>query len=181
MTISDGNTSSTNCALGREVVSYRRQPATSSEKKLGGISMNKLIAAVVSTLALASGCAGPAAPTNGNAQTVATTEKATSSAHERAVVKLTNAAAAKLKEFLAAEPTKHIRLSVKSGGTTGFMYDMQIDQTINDTDLIDRSHGFTLVVDPRSSLFLEGATLDWQTQSDGQAGFKFENPNAVSQ
>lgn len=147
--------------------------------------MNKQLATVVSMLTLASGCAEPTKPPNGHATTVAapsiTASNTTPAVRERAVVNLTDSATAKFKEFLAAEPTKHIRLSVKNDGPTGFMYDLQIDESITDSDFVDRSHGFTLVVDPKSSLYLEGVTIDWQTQSDGQAGFKFENPNAVQQ
>jgi iron-sulfur cluster assembly accessory protein len=145
--------------------------------------MYKQLAAVVSMLALASGCAEPTPPSNGDPATIAapsiTAPNTIPAVRERAVVNLTDSAAAKFKEFLAAEPTKHIRLSVKNEGPTGFMYDLQIDESINDSDFVDRSHGFALVVDPKSSLYLKGATIDWQTQPDGQAGFKFDNPNAV--
>ena len=98
---------------------------------------------------------------------------------ERSVVKLTGSATAKFKEFLVAEPSKHIRLSVKYEGPTGFMYDLQIDDSINASDLVDKSHGFTLVVDRESAIYLDGTTIDWQFQSDGQAGFKFDNPRAM--
>jgi iron-sulfur cluster insertion protein len=100
-------------------------------------------------------------------------------ARQRSVVKLTDAAVSKFTDFLAAEPKKHIRLSVKYEGPTGFRYDLQLDDAIRETDLIDRSNGFLLVVDPTSSLFLDGATIDWQTLPDGTAGFKFDNPNAI--
>jgi Fe-S cluster assembly iron-binding protein IscA len=61
------------------------------------------------------------------------------------------------------------------------MYDLQVDDTMNDSDFVDDSNGFRLVVDPKSSIYLEGATIDWQTQADGTTGFKFHNPNAVEQ
>jgi iron-sulfur cluster insertion protein len=137
----------------------------------------------VLALALASGCAEPNASPDGvhaTPDTSPTETEATSPAvRKRAVVKLTDSAIAKFKEFLGAEPTKHIRLSVKNEGPTGFMYDLKSDDSINDSDFVDRSHGFLLVVDPKSSIYLDGATIDWHTQADGQAGFKFDNPNAV--
>jgi iron-sulfur cluster assembly accessory protein len=100
---------------------------------------------------------------------------------ERSVVILTDAAVEKFTEFLNEEPGKHIRLSVTNEGPTGFIYDLKIDDSINATDFVDRSHGLTLVVDPKSALYLEGATIDWQTRMDGTAGFKFDNPNAAQQ
>lgn len=147
--------------------------------------MYKQLAVIISTLAIASGCTEPPDPSHGDPTTVDTpfisTESTKPTVRERQVVNLTETATAKFKEFLAAEPTKHIRLSVKHAGPTGFMYDLQIDHSINDYDFVDRSHGFTLVVDSKSSIYLDGATIDWQTQPDGQAGFKFDNPNAVEQ
>jgi iron-sulfur cluster assembly protein len=97
------------------------------------------------------------------------------------VVNVTPAAVIRLKEALAAEPSKHVRVSVKQGGSTGFMYDLQIDDSIDEEDFVDTSNGFTLVIDQTSSFFLEGATIDWQTQPDGRSGFKFDNPNALEE
>jgi iron-sulfur cluster assembly protein len=149
------------------------------------VPMNSRSAVGLFLLFLASGCAEsptPPVPTRN-----ADSEKATNppgqqaAVRERSVVKLTEAAVSKLKEFLVAEPTKHIRLSVKGEGSTGFRYDLRIDDWFDPSDFVDKSHGFTLVVDPKSAIYLEGATIDWQTSPDGQAGFKFDNPNAVEQ
>jgi iron-sulfur cluster assembly accessory protein len=134
-------------------------------------------------LFLATGCADSTAPIDAPStpdnRTSNSAPDETSEGRQHAVVQLTDAAVAKFKEFLAAEPTKHIRLSVKQEGPTGYMYDLQLDDSIDEADFVDNSHGFTIVVDPKSSIFLEGATIDWLTQPDGQAGFKFDNPNAV--
>jgi iron-sulfur cluster assembly accessory protein len=98
----------------------------------------------------------------------------------RKVVALTDAAVAKFKTALEGHKANYIRLSVKNAEPTGFMYDLKFDETpLSDHDLVDSSHGFQLVVDARSSLFLEGATIGWEIQADGKAGFKFDNPNAV--
>lgn len=136
-------------------------------------------------LFFATGCADSTVPQDAARTTDGRASKDKADAQhairERPVVKLTDAAVSKFKEVLAAEPTKHIRLSIKNEGPTGFMYDLQIDDTIHESDFVDQSQGITLVVDARSSIFLEGATIDWQIQPDGQAGFKFENPNAVEQ
>ncbi|MCS7468294.1 iron-sulfur cluster assembly accessory protein [Stieleria sp. ICT_E10.1] len=95
---------------------------------------------------------------------------------------MTDAAVAKFVAFLNDAPNDHIRLSVKQEGPTGFMYDLQIESPPwTDDDLVDRSNGFTIVVSPRDSIYLDGATIDWETRPDGTEGFKFNNPNAIEQ
>jgi len=131
------------------------------------------------------GCADSATNSGaaGDMEDVASTNEAVeaSDAREHSVVQLTDAAVAKFKEVLAKEPAKHIRLSVKKDSPAVFRYDLQLDDSVRDADWIDRSNGFLLVVDPTSSIFLERATIDWQTPPDGTAGFKFNNPNAVEE
>lgn len=96
------------------------------------------------------------------------------------LVTLTDSAAAKFQGFLADFPGDHIRLSIKRDGPTGFTYDLQVESPPwGNDDIVDRSHGFVLVVAPQDSLYLDGATIDWETRADGTAGFKFHNPNAV--
>jgi iron-sulfur cluster insertion protein len=98
------------------------------------------------------------------------------------VVSVTDAASEKMKSFLNGDQKAYIRLSVKHDGPTGFMYDLKIDDAApNATDLLDDTNGFLLVTDTKSSLYLDGATIDWETRPDGSAGFKFDNPNAIQQ
>lgn len=134
-------------------------------------------------MVLAAGCAESTSTSNAvrtaNETSSANTTVAPAGIRERSIVELTDAAVEKFTEFLSGEPGKHIRLSVKNEGPTGFMHDLQIDGSLNDGDYVDRSHGFALVVDPKSSIYLDGTTIDWQTRSDGSAGFQFNNPNAV--
>jgi len=141
------------------------------------------VISIVSMIGIAAGCTEspspssqapvPAIGASGAANGMA------AAALDRAVVKLTDSAIEQFRTVVASDPTKHVRLSVKREGPTGYMYDLQIDDSIADSDFVDRSHGFTLVVDAKSALFLEGATIDWQVESDGRAGFKFSNPNAI--
>ena len=46
------------------------------------------------------------------------------------------------------------------------------------TDSKYNMHGIDLVVDKKSSLYLDGATVDWYEGLD-RRGFTFDNPNAV--
>jgi iron-sulfur cluster assembly accessory protein len=142
--------------------------------------MSSLQAISLISLAIALGCSKSGSPDVAPADEVKPpTNSSMSEPGQRSIVKLTEAAASKLKEFLAAESAKHVRLSVKNDGPTGFRYSLKIDDAVDESDFVDTTHGFTLAVDRASSLLLEGTTIDWQTQPDGQAGFKFDNPNAV--
>src|SRR6185437_6311637 len=106
-----------------------------------------------------------------------TAEKKSPAATEkkRAVVRLTARALAKIREEQEGKP--FLRVAVVSGGSTGFMYDMKFDDQINvASDYLDELEEITVVVDKRSALFLEGATIDWQITADGAEGFYFDNP-----
>ncbi len=97
------------------------------------------------------------------------------------VVTLTDKAQAMAKKFLAEEeqPTdKVLRIGVKSGGCSGFSYEVSIDVKKSD-DVVQGYEGFDAVVDPISKQFLKGAVIDYVDEI-GHAGFKFENPNAKS-
>ena len=108
--------------------------------------------------------------------------KAPRSDRKSKVVSVTEAACGKMKSFLKGNQNSYIRLSVKNDGPTGFMYDLKIDDAKpNDSDLVDESNRFMLVTDAKSSLYLDGTTIDWETRDDGSAGFKFNNPNAIEQ
>ncbi len=143
-----------------------------------------LCTSVTLAFVLCIGCSDSAdvsnAPTDANSAGPTTQES--DGASNESVVNLTEAAVAKFVAFLKDAPSDHIRLSVKRDGPTGFMYDLQIESPPwSDDDLVDQSHGFTMVVSPRDSTYLDGATIDWETRTDGTEGFKFHNPNAIEQ
>jgi Fe-S cluster assembly iron-binding protein IscA len=60
------------------------------------------------------------------------------------------------------------------------MYDLKIDDVKpTESDIVDDSNGFLLITDTKSSLYLDGATIDWETRPDGSSGIKFNNPKAI--
>ncbi len=72
-----------------------------------------------------------------------------------------------------------LRIGVAGGGCSGFSYTMGFDKSFDAAaDSKYTLHGVDVVVDKKSSLYLDGATIDW---FDGleKRGFTFENPNAV--
>ncbi len=70
-----------------------------------------------------------------------------------------------------------IRVGVMGGGCAGFQYSMDFEQTARDGDVTFEQDGVKLYVDPMSSMYLQGVTIDYVVGLQG-AGFKFNNPNA---
>ncbi len=70
-----------------------------------------------------------------------------------------------------------IRVGVVGGGCSGFQYSMDFENTQKDGDSVYEQEGVKLYVDPMSSMYLQGVTVDYIQGLQG-AGFKFNNPNA---
>lgn len=98
-----------------------------------------------------------------------------------AVLHLTEAAAARARELLAAagRPVAGIRVGVKKGGCAGMEYRLGLAETIEDGDEVIEDQGVTLLVSPADLLFLLGTRLDFETDRL-KASFTFHNPNQVS-
>jgi iron-sulfur cluster insertion protein len=96
------------------------------------------------------------------------------------VITLTDTAAVKVKELLAAEGAEELalRVAVRPGGCSGFSYEMFFDGDVAADDQAAEFQGVKVVVDPSSAQLLMGATLDYK---DGlqNAGFSIDNPNAT--
>ena len=71
----------------------------------------------------------------------------------------------------------NLRVSVKGGGCSGLMYDLDFDESKVDTDETFEDKGITILVDKKSLLYLLGTTLDFSDGLNG-TGFQFINPNA---
>ncbi|MDQ1533510.1 MAG: iron-sulfur cluster insertion protein [Actinomycetota bacterium] len=96
------------------------------------------------------------------------------------MIALTDAASTKVKELLDAEgnPQMFLRVAVRPGGCSGMSYEMFFDSDIA-TDDIETEYGpVKVVVDPASSQYLTGATLDFKDGLQG-AGFSINNPNTT--
>src|ERR1044071_1776900 len=72
----------------------------------------------------------------------------------------------------------NIRVSVKGGGCSGLMYDLEFDDQINAADQVFEDKGVKILVDKKSLLYLLGTTLDFTDGLNGK-GFQFINPNAT--
>lgn len=93
----------------------------------------------------------------------------------------TDAAALKVKELLAEEdnPEQVLRVFVTGGGCSGFKYGFNFDEKPAEDDTCVANSGVTLVVDPMSLQYLEGAEIDYKETAEG-AQFVIRNPNASS-
>jgi iron-sulfur cluster assembly accessory protein len=94
-------------------------------------------------------------------------------------VKLTPKAIEMVKDAMQREGLNDygIRIGVMGGGCAGFQYSMDFDKDARDGDMSFEQEGVRLFVDPMSSMYLQGVTIDYVVGLQG-AGFKFNNPNA---
>jgi iron-sulfur cluster assembly protein len=74
-------------------------------------------------------------------------------------------------------PDAMIRIGVRGGGCTGFTYVFEWAEKVRPTDQVFSAHGVSIVVDPKSLVYLGGMQLDFVRGMMGH-GFKFNNPNA---
>lgn len=95
-------------------------------------------------------------------------------------MRVTDTAAAKAAELLASRDERAaVRVFVKSGGCSGYMYGMAIDdrRLEGDREFVDK--GVRMVVDKMSWPLLRGSEVDYVENMMG-GGFSVQNPNASS-
>ncbi|MEN9724785.1 MAG: iron-sulfur cluster assembly protein [Pseudomonadota bacterium] len=92
-------------------------------------------------------------------------------------ITLTQAAAERVEKFLANRGKGiGLRLGVKTTGCSGMAYTLEFVDEALPEDLTFQSHGITVVVDPKSLVYIDGTELDF-TKEGLNEGFKFNNPN----
>ena len=91
---------------------------------------------------------------------------------------LTEAAAARVKELLDSrgKPAAGIRIGVRARGCSGLSYTLEFADQKGPMDEVVESHGVTVLIDPKATLFILGSEMDFQ-QDKLQSGFVFRNPN----
>lgn len=96
------------------------------------------------------------------------------------MILLTPAAIAQVKSILAErKEDAGLRISVTSGGCSGFRYQLTLDKEAQADDEIFDLEGLKVFVDTESIIYLDGTKVDYVDGADG-SGFKFDNPNAAS-
>jgi len=93
-------------------------------------------------------------------------------------ITLTDKAAAKIKHFMEKENKKGhgFRVGIKMGGCSGYMYEMGLEKSPQENDLVIEDKGVKLFINPESITFMKGSTVDYREALQG-AGFKINNPN----
>lgn len=95
-------------------------------------------------------------------------------------VTITETAARRVAEITSGEPsTPVLRVSVEGGGCSGFQYKFDLVAGPEAEDLIINKNGATVVVDPVSLQYMEGAEIDFVDDLIG-AAFKINNPQATA-
>jgi iron-sulfur cluster assembly accessory protein len=95
------------------------------------------------------------------------------------VVTVTDSAAQKIRELMAAEPEGEVavlRIAVQGGGCSGFQYALGFDRGPQDGDNEVEVNGVRVVIDPFSAPYLAGSEIDFVDALMG-AGFAINNPN----
>jgi iron-sulfur cluster assembly accessory protein len=71
-----------------------------------------------------------------------------------------------------------LRIAVVGGGCSGFSYQLNFDQHMQQDDQVIEYDGVRVLVDPTSAQYLTGTEIDFVATLHG-GGFKFANPKAT--
>ncbi len=73
-----------------------------------------------------------------------------------------------------------IRVGVKTTGCSGLSYVLEFVDELNEEDLVFEQGGFSVIIDPKSMVYLDGTELDFVKEGLNE-GFQFNNPNSKSE
>lgn len=90
-------------------------------------------------------------------------------------------AARRVGELIAEEgnPALKLRVFITGGGCSGFQYGFTFDEQADSEDAAVTTDGVTLVIDPVSLQYMEGAEIDYKEDFEG-AQFVIRNPMATT-
>src|SRR5262245_16604013 len=96
------------------------------------------------------------------------------------VITVTESAATKIRDLMSRDGREGfgLRLKVVGGGCSGLQYQLMFDNKLGEWDDEDEQSGVRVLIDPKSAVYLVGATVDYIDDLNG-AGFKITNPNAT--
>lgn len=87
----------------------------------------------------------------------------------------------KITGLMEEEDNKNLKLRVfvAGGGCSGFQYGFTFDESQEEDDIVLRYTGTTVLIDPMSLQYLNGANIDYQEKLEGSQ-FVINNPNVTS-
>ena len=96
------------------------------------------------------------------------------------MIELTPRAIEKVREIMRDQGITEggLRVGVKGGGCSGLSYNLAIDTEERPGDRVFEKNGVKVFVDMKSSIYLDGSTLDYKDEGLMQRGFTFVNPNS---
>lgn len=95
-------------------------------------------------------------------------------------VSVTERAAKRIAEIVAADPSApNLRVSVEGGGCSGFQYKFDLVAKPDAEDLVLEKNGATVLIDPVSLQYMQGAEIDFVDDLIG-ASFQIKNPIATA-
>ena len=100
---------------------------------------------------------------------------------ETEIINLTSKAQEYLLNLVSTqdETKSGIRVSVIGGGCSGLSYKIDFGDEKEKDRILKFENGLVIFIDPKSSIYLKGVTLDYQDGLNGK-GFIFKNPNATN-
>ena len=93
-------------------------------------------------------------------------------------VKLSDAAAMRVKEIMQERGAGFLRVGVKNGGCAGMEYTMDFAAAPEPNDEVVEQDGARVMIAPMAQMFLFGTEIDYRP-SLLESGFVFNNPNVT--
>ncbi len=111
----------------------------------------------------------------------ATTTPAKSKRERPKPIRLSDAAAARIRDIIAASNGEHagVRVGVQNGGCAGMSYTMDYADTAQPFEEVVEDKGVKVFIDPKAIMFLIGTEMDFVREKLG-ARFVFNNPNQTA-
>lgn len=93
---------------------------------------------------------------------------------------LTDAAAKRVADLMAAKPgVKGLRIGIRKGGCAGMEYTMDWAEEVGKFDEVIEEKGAVVLIDPAAIMYLLGTEMDFKTDKLSSQ-FVFNNPNQKS-
>lgn len=95
-------------------------------------------------------------------------------------ITLTESAARRVREFMASDGGRGLRLGVRRTGCSGWAYDVSLATAPDEDDRVFEDRGIKVFVDPKSLPMVEGTRIDFVTEGLNRS-FRFTNPNVTGE